>query len=296
MKRDFLTLRDLGAEGILAVLDRSEALRRLRAEGAPSPKPLAGRSVALIFEKPSTRTRVSFEVAVYELGGHPLVLSSRDLQLGRGETIEDTARVLSRYVHAIVLRTFGDERLQELARAATVPVVNALSDGGHPCQVLADLQAVRTHKGELRALRYAWIGDGNNVARSWIEAAGLLGLTLTLACPQGYEPPGTLPAGVTVVHDPAEAAVGADVFLTDVWASMGQEEEAQKRRAAFAGYTVDRALVDRGNRGAIVLHCLPAHRGEEIAAEFLAPPDAPIWDEAENRLHTSKALLEHLVR
>jgi ornithine carbamoyltransferase len=296
-KRDFRNLSDLRADGVLAVLDRADELKALRAAGEPSPRPLAGKSVALIFEKASTRTRVSFEVGVFELGGHPLVLSARDTQIGRGEPIEDTARVLSRYVHAIVIRTFEDAKVDTLARFATVPVVNALTNGGHPCQILADLQTVRERKGTLRGLKYAWIGDGNNVANSWIEAASLLGLELTLAVPEGYEPSAKAEGGkVTLVRDPGAAAQGADVVITDVWASMGQEDEAAKRREAFRGYCVTPDLMRGAREGAIVLHCLPAHRGEEIDASFLAPPDAPIWDEAENRLHTQKALLEYLVR
>lgn len=298
MKRDFRNLSDLRADGVLAVLDRADEFKALRKGGEASPRSLAGKSVAIIFEKPSTRTRVSFEVAVFELGAHPVVLSARETQMGRGEPIEDTARVLSRYVHAIVIRTFEDAKLDALARASTVPVVNALTDGGHPCQVLADLQTVRECKGTLKGLRYAWIGDGNNVANSWIEAAGLLGLELTLAVPEGFEPSAKPqgPGKVTVVRNPSEAVRGADVVITDVWSSMGQESEAQRRAKAFEGYSVTPALMKNANPGAIVLHCLPAHRGEEIDASFLEPPDAPIWIEAENRLHTQKALLEYLVR
>lgn len=300
-KRDFKTLSDLRADGVLAVLDRADDLKSMRRAGEPSPRSLQGKSVALIFEKPSTRTRVSFEVAIYELGGHPVVLAARDTQLGRGEPIEDTARVLSRYVHAIVIRTFEDAKLEALARAATVPVINALTDGGHPCQILADLQTVREIKGTLRGLRYAWVGDGNNVANSWIEAAALLGLELTLAVPEGYEPSMSLAGGVpgtrlSLVRDPVEAVRGADVVITDVWASMGQEAERARRVEAFQGYRVDPALMQHARPDAIVLHCLPAHRDEEIDDVYLAPADAPIWDEAENRLHTQKALLEYLIR
>ena len=299
-KRDFKYLSDLRAEGLLAVLDRADAMKALRRAGEPSPRPLAGKSVAIIFEKPSTRTRVSFEVAVYELGGHPLVLATRDTQMGRGEPIEDTARVLGRYVHAIVIRTFEDAKLVALANAAPIPVVNALTDGAHPCQILADLQTVRERKGKLTGLRYAWIGDGNNVANSWIEAATILGLELTLACPEGYDPSqprtGAHGAKVNVVRDPREAVRRADVVITDVWASMGQEAEQAKRVEAFRGFCVNPALMAEANKDAIVLHCLPAHRGEEIDGVYLAPENAPIWDEAENRLHTQKAVLEYLVR
>ncbi len=300
MKRDFKYLSDLRAEGVLAVLDRADQLKALRRDGAPSPRPLAGKSVAVIFEKPSTRTRVSFEVAIFELGGHAVVLATRDTQMGRGEPIEDTARVLGRYVHAIVIRTFDDAKLVALAKAAPVPVINALTDGAHPCQILADLQTVRERKGKLQGLRYAWIGDGNNVANSWIEAATLLGLELTLACPEGYDPTqpmhGASGAKVTLVRDPAAAVKDADVVITDVWASMGQEAEQQKRVEAFRGFCVSPALLKVARRDAMVLHCLPAHRGEEIDGFYLDSPDAAVWDEAENRLHTQKAVLEHLVR
>jgi ornithine carbamoyltransferase len=301
VKRDFKYLSDLRAEGLLAVLDRADQLKALRRDGAPSPRPLAGKSVAVIFEKPSTRTRVSFEVAIFELGGHPVVLATRDTQMGRGEPIEDTARVLGRYVHAIVIRTFEDAKLAALAAAAPVPVVNALTDGAHPCQILADLQTVRERKGTLQGLRYAWIGDGNNVANSWIEAATLLGLELTLACPEGYDPSQPLAGGahgakVRVVRDPREAVREADVVITDVWASMGQEAEQQKRVEAFRGFCVNPGLMAGAQQDAIVLHCLPAHRGEEIDGCYLSDPNAPVWDEAENRLHTQKAVLEYLVR
>lgn len=296
-KRDLLTLDDLRAQGILAVLDRADELKAIRRAGDAMPKPLAGKSVGLIFEKPSTRTRVSFEVAVFELGAHPVVLNARDTQMGRGEPIEDTARVLSRYLHAIVIRTFADDLLAKLAKHSTVPVINALTDGGHPCQVLADLQTVREHKGTLTGLRYAWIGDGNNVANSWIEACNLLDLELVLACPAGYDP--AVPVDgkrVRVVRDPREAMAGADVVITDVWASMGQEAEANARKAAFSGFIVEPGAMRAANKGAIVLHCLPAHRGEEIDGVYLDGAGAVVWDEAENRLHTQKALLEYLVR
>lgn len=294
-KRDFLRVADFSAPELLTLLDHATALKNQRAAGGRR-RPLEGRSVALLFEKSSTRTRISFEVGVFELGGHPLVLSSRDLQLGRGESIEDTARVLSGYVHGIVLRTYGHDRVETLARYASVPVINALTDQHHPCQILADLLTVRERLGTLQGVRYAWVGDGNNVARSWAEAAGVLGLRLTLACPEGYElSPEELPAGVRTVRSPVEAVRGADVVITDVWASMGQEEEAAKRKAAFVGYCVDATLMAHANSSAIVLHCLPAHRGEEITADYLDGPNAVVWQEAENRLHTQKALLEHLL-
>jgi ornithine carbamoyltransferase len=294
-KRDFLTVTDVSADELLALLDHATAMKNQRTMGARR-RSLEGRSVALIFEKASTRTRLSFEVAVFELGGHPLVISARDTQMGRGESLEDTARVLSGYVHGIVLRTYGHDRVATLARHATVPVINALTDEHHPCQVLADLMTVREHFGRLKGLRYAWVGDGNNVARSWAEAAALLELPLTLACPEGYElPKATLRGDVRSIRNPIEAVRGADVVITDVWASMGQEEETERRRKAFEGYRVDRALMAHANSTAIVLHCLPAHRGEEIEDVYLDGPESVVWQEAENRLHTQKALLEHLL-
>lgn len=296
-KRDFLTLEDIGARGILAVLDRADEMKRQRAAGERGSRPLEGKSVALIFEKASTRTRVSFEVGIFELGGHAVVLNAKDTQMGRGEPIQDTARVLSRYVHAIVLRTFSDALMQSLAQHATVPVVNALTDGGHPCQILADLQTVRERLGRLDGLTYAWVGDGNNVANSWIEAANLLGLTLRVATPPGYEASQKAThSKVSFGHSPTEAVRGADVVITDVWASMGQEGEAETRKAAFVPFAVNAPLMAHASANAIVLHCLPAHRGEEIAAEYLDSPSSAVWDEAENRLHSQKALLEYLVR
>ncbi|MEZ4408498.1 MAG: ornithine carbamoyltransferase [Polyangiales bacterium] len=294
MKRDFLELSDLSRDELLSVLDRAAAMKADRRAF----RPLEGKSVALIFEKPSTRTRVSFEVGVYELGGHPVVLSSRDMQLGRGETVEDTARTLSGYVRGIVIRTFGQEKIVALAKAAKVPVINALTDEHHPCQILADLQAVKERKGRVEGLRYAWVGDGNNVARSWAQAAQRLGLELALASPEGFQldpkAEGFGPT-VSVTADRFEAVRKADVVITDVWASMGQEGEAERRRKAFAGWCVDPTLMAEAARGAVVLHCLPAHRGEEIDAVYLDGPDAAVWDEAENRLHAQKALMELLL-
>ncbi|MDO9018398.1 MAG: ornithine carbamoyltransferase [Deltaproteobacteria bacterium] len=296
VKRDFLRVADLGADELRQILEHAKAMKNQRRHGA-SRRPLEGRSVALIFEKPSTRTRVSFEVGAFELGAHPVVLNTRDMQLGRGESIGDTARTLSRYVHAIVLRTAAHERIEALAAAATVPVINALTDDHHPCQILADLMTVRERKGALEGLRYAWIGDANNVARSWVEAAGGLGLTLTVASPEGYGfLSAELPPGVQQVVDPREAARGADVVITDVWASMGQEGDAAARHAAFAGYQVDAALMGEANPNPLLLHCLPAHRGEEVEAALIDDPGAAVWDEAENRLHAQKALLEFLMR
>ena len=296
VKRDFLRVADLSGDELRQLLDHATAMKNQRRHGGQR-RSLEGRSVALIFEKSSTRTRVSFEVGAFELGAHPVVLNSRDMQLGRGESIEDTARTLSRYVHAIVLRTAGHDRIEALASAASVPVINALTDDHHPCQILADLLTVRERRGSLEGLRYAWIGDANNVARSWVEAADRLGLALTVASPEGYGfAARELPANVWQVLDPREAARGADVVITDVWASMGQEGDTAVRRAAFAGYQVNAGLLGEANPGAMVLHCLPAHRGEEIDAALLDGENVAVWDEAENRLHAQKALMEFLMR
>jgi ornithine carbamoyltransferase len=279
------------------MLDASDRWQKVRGQ-ANAPRPLAGKSVALVFEKASTRTRVSLEIAVAELGGHPVVLTSSGSQLERGEPIADTARVLTRMVHAITFRTSSEERMKELVANSTVPVLNALTDTGHPMQLLADLQTVRRVRGKLEGLRYAWVGDGNNMANSWIEAAGLLGLELWLACPAGYDPDLRVVeaatargAKVRVVRDPAEAVKGAHVVSTDVFASMGQESEAAKRRAAFRGFMVSRELLRQAAADVTVLHCLPAHRGEEIEAEVIDLPTSAIWDQAEARLHTAKAAL-----
>lgn len=302
MTRHFLTLRDLGAETLLAVLDRSAELKALR--GRPEhPRPLAGKSVGILLEKSSTRTRISFEVGVYELGGLPLTLKAGDIQLGRGESIEDSARMFSRFLHAVVYRTFGHDRVEKLAQHSTVPVINGLSDQHHPCQILADLLTVREALGSLEGIRVGWVGDGNNVAHSWIEAASLLGFELVLACPEGYDPdPDVLARGqrgkgtVRVVRDADDACRGADVVTTDVWVSMGQEEEVQTRNSVFEPYQVDARRMDLAKPQGIFLHCLPAHRGEEVTAEVIDGPRSRVWDEAENRLHTQKALLELLVK
>jgi len=302
---DFLVLGDIPTAAWPALFDRAAQLKAER--GKVRHDSLAGMTVALLFEKPSTRTRVSFQVAAFELGGHSIEMSAATSQLGRGEPIPDTARILSGYCHAIVVRTFGQDRVAEFARSATIPVVNGLSDQHHPCQVATDLFTVREHFGTIDGLRYAWIGDGNNMAQSWIEAAGMFGLDLVLACPDGFAPDPAMVAAardaqrrlgrgsIVLTTDPHQAATGAHVLSTDVWASMGQEDEAARRRAAFAGYCVDAALVSRAAANAIVLHCLPAHRGEEITADVLDGPRSLAWVQAENRLHVGKVLLEHVV-
>jgi len=297
-KRDFLAVTDLSRDEVVRLFDLAHRMKT----GAYRETPLAGKTLAMIFAKSSTRTRVSFEVGTYQLGGHALFLSSRDIQIGRGEPIPDTARVLSRYVNGIMIRTFDHGEVEELARHATVPVINGLTDLSHPCQVLADLFTVREALGGWEGKRIAWVGDGNNMANSWIEAAQLLGFELRLACPEGYEPSRRIfdrakqaGACVEVTEVPEEAVAGAHVVNTDVWASMGQEGEAEARRNAFRGYTVDPELMKLADPTAIFLHCLPAHRGEEVATEVIEGPQSRVWDEAENRLHVQKALLATLM-
>ena len=295
--RDFLQIPDFSAKEIDGLFALAEKMRA----GKYKKKPLAGKSLAMIFMKSSTRTRVSFEVGTWQLGGHALFLSPRDVQLGRGEPIADTARVLSRYVDGIMIRTFAHSEIEELARSASVPIINGLTDLVHPCQVLADLLTIKQHSGGYKGKRVAWIGDGNNMANSWLNAAYVLGFELTLACPEGYDPNPMIlqraasKARVTVVRDPGEAAHKADVVTTDVWASMGQEEEQSVRVKAFKGYRVDDAIMKRAKEGAIFLHCLPAHRGEEVTAEVIDGPQSRVWDEAENRLHIQKAIMAVLM-
>ena len=296
-KRDFLTITDFSREEIVRLLDLAHRMKK----GSYRETPLAGKSLAMIFVKSSTRTRVSFEVGTYQLGGQALFLSSRDIQIGRGEPIPDTARVLSRYVHGIMIRTFAHSDVEELARCASIPVINGLTDLTHPCQVLADLATVQEALGGWEGKRIAWVGDGNNMANSWLEAAAVLGFELRLACPEGFEPDrgrferASKATKVMVTEVPEEAVEGAHVINTDVWASMGQEEEAEQRRNAFKGYTVDAGLMKLAAPGAIFLHCLPAHRGEEVTADVIEGSQSRVWDEAENRLHVQKALLATLM-
>jgi len=297
-KRDFLAIPDFTREEIYDVL---KLARRMKA-GDYREKPLGGKTLAMIFEKSSTRTRVSFEVGTFQLGGHALFLSSRDIQIGRGEPLRDTARVLSRYVDGLMVRTFGHSNVEELAQFATVPVINGLTDLLHPCQVMADLQTLQENFGDdLRNLKVAWVGDGNNMANSWINAAYRLGFEMRLACPEGYQPDAAIlerarnETSILLTTDPKEAVEGAHAVNTDVWTSMGQEEETQKRLKAFAGYFVDSALMGRAAREAIFLHCLPAHRGEEVADEVIEGPQSRVFDEAENRLHAQKAIMATLM-
>jgi len=297
-KRDFLSNCDLSAAETEALVTLALQLK----SGEVSGSLLAGRTLGMIFAKSSTRTRVSFEVGMYQLGGHALFLSSRDIQLGRGEPIRDTARVVSRYLDGIMIRTFDHAEVEELARFATVPVINGLTDLLHPCQLLADLLTIREALGGWRGKVVAWIGDGNNMANSWIECAGLLGFELRLACPEGYEPNREIfernqqRTKLLITEDPEEAVRGAHVVNTDVWASMGQEEETEARVQAFRGYSVEAGLMRLAAPGAVFLHCLPAHRGEEVSEEVLEGPQSRVWDQAENRLHAQKALLLTLMR
>ncbi len=295
--RDFLAIPDFTAVELESLFRLAESMRA----GTYTKKPLAGKSLAMIFMKSSTRTRVSFEVGAWQLGGHALFLSPRDVQLGRGEPVSDTAKVLSRYVDGIMIRTFSHAEVEELARVATVPVINGLTDLLHPCQILADILTIRQHLGAVAGKKVAWIGDGNNMANSWINAARILGFELALACPEGYDPDSQILAlaqaggNVSVTRDPREAVAGAHVVNTDVWASMGQEEEQVAREKAFAGYTVDSALMSHAAPDAIFLHCLPAHRGEEVSADVIDGPQSRVWDEAENRLHIQKAIMAVLM-
>jgi ornithine carbamoyltransferase len=295
--RDFLAIPDFSSAELESLFALADSMRA----GTYTKKPLAGQTLAMIFMKASTRTRVSFEVGTYQLGGHALFLSPRDVQLGRGEPISDTAKVLSRYVNGIMIRTFAHADVEALAKDATIPVINGLTDLLHPCQVLADILTVRQQLGSITGRKVAWIGDGNNMANSWINAAYVLGFELSLACPEGYDPDAALVARaqtrakVTVVRDPAAAAGGADVVTTDVWASMGQEEEQAIREKAFRGFCVDAALMARASKNAIFLHCLPAHRGEEVTADVIDGPQSRVWDEAENRLHIQKAIMAVLM-
>ncbi|MEC8515829.1 MAG: ornithine carbamoyltransferase [Pseudomonadota bacterium] len=294
--RHFLDIRDFDTATLQAMLDEAAAMKAALKGGGETAKPLSGKSVAMIFEKPSTRTRVSFEVGISQLGGTPLMLSAQDLQIGRGESIEDTARVLSRYVDAITIRCFSHDTLLTLAEHATVPVINALTARSHPCQIMADLQTMIERHGGLEGQVVTWIGDGNNVAASWIEAAARFGFQLRIACPEGYAPQAELLAWARaegadlVLYDSAiEAAAGSQTLVTDVWISMGDEEGT--RREDFRSFQVNQELLEAAAGDVIVLHCLPAWRGMEITAEVIDGPQSAVFDEAENRLHAQKAVL-----
>ncbi len=303
MEKDLLKLLDLSHEDIVKILNMGDQMKYNQKHGLIH-NFLQGKTLAMIFEKNSTRTRVSFETGMYQLGGHALFLSGKESQIGRGEPIEDTARVLSRYCDGIMIRTFGQAEVEKLAKFASIPVINGLTDFAHPCQVLADLMTIRERHSRLEGLKLCFIGDGNNMANSLIVGGLKCGMDVSVACPEGYDPhPDVLSFAATMksakfelVRIPAEAALGADVVITDVWASMGMEEEAQKRREAFRGFCVDDHLMSLAHKGAVVQHCLPAHRGEEITAEVFEAHASEIFDEAENRLHVQKAVMYLLMK
>lgn len=298
--KHLLKLSDLTPEEIISLLDLADTLKAEQKQGIENTS-LKGKSVALVFAKASTRTRCSFDVGVYQLGGHSVTLSSAESQIGRGEPIEDTARVFGRYFDGIMIRTYKQSDVERLAEFSGIPVINGLTDDAHPCQVLADLQTIREHKGHLEGLKMCYIGDGNNMANSLIAGALLTGMQITVCCPQNYQPaPAVLAfaggfSGFKLDSNPKTAAVGADVMVTDVWASMGQEEEAKQRQIAFAGYQINSELLSLAAPGCMVQHCLPAHRGEEIAADVFEAHAGEIFDEAENRLHAQKAVMVRLM-
>jgi ornithine carbamoyltransferase len=296
-----LSLADLSYIEIINLLDTASDLKEKRVRGKTS-SALKNRTLAMLFEKSSTRTRISFEVAMTELGGHAIYLNYRDIQIGRGESIADTARVMSRYVHAIMARVYKHENLIELSKNATVPVINGLSDLEHPCQLLADLLTIREYKGKFKGLDFSWIGDGNNVCNSAILACALTGMKMTVACPEGYEPKHEifekakeLGGAVDIIHDPVKAAKKADILYTDVWVSMGDEDEYDQRLQDFKPYQINSKLLELAKHDVMVLHCLPAHRGEEITADLVDGSNSAIFDQAENRLHAQKALLLKLL-
>ena len=294
--KHLLKLKDLSSEEIEEILNLADQLKYERKNGIEH-KHLQGKKLGMIFQKASTRTRISFEVGMYELGGYPLFLSANDLQIGRGEPVEDTVRVMSRYLDGIMIRTYAQKEVEDFAKYGSVPIINALTDYAHPCQVLADLMTIREHKGVLKGLKMCFVGDGNNMANSLMVGAIKTGMSFSIACPHGYEPDGELMSWAeqsgrfTCTDDIEAAAAGADVLVTDVWASMGQEDEREKRAAVFKQYQINDQLLAAANEGCMVLHCLPAHRGEEITAEVLEAHAGEIFDEAENRLHAQKAVL-----
>jgi ornithine carbamoyltransferase len=303
MKKDLLSEYDLERADFESIFEGAHRLKRILREGKDH-TPLKGRTLGMIFDKSSTRTRISFEVGMFQLGGIALFLSSRDTQLGRGEIIADTARIMSRYLNGIMIRTFSQESVEEFARYATIPVINGLTDLLHPCQLLCDLFTIIEKRGGYEGLKVAYVGDGNNMANSWINAAAKLPFHLDLACPDGYDPDAVIlkrgmaeaPAGVVLHREPAEAVRDADVVYTDVWVSMGQEANREEKMKRFQGYQVNQALIDRARKDVLVMHCLPAHRGEEITAEVIDGPRSVVIDEAENRLHVQKAVMEILMQ
>ncbi|MDY6981198.1 MAG: ornithine carbamoyltransferase [Pseudomonadota bacterium] len=298
MVKHFLTLLDIEGHVLDQLIDRAIELKQMQHRGAVY-EPLKNKVLGMIFDKSSTRTRVSFETGMAQFGGHAIFLSPRDTQLGRGEPVEDSARVLSRMVDIIMIRTYAHDTVQRFAEFSQVPVINALTDLYHPCQLLADMQTFREHRGAIRGKTVAWIGDGNNMCHSYINAARQFDFQLQVATPAGYEPDPEIVAAagdrISVSHDPEAAARGADLITTDVWASMGQEEEQELRKQQFEAFQVNSQLMSLANKDAIFMHCLPAHRGEEVTAEIMDSPQSVVWEEAENRLHSQKALLEHLL-
>ncbi|WP_292521189.1 ornithine carbamoyltransferase [Methanoculleus sp.] len=301
MKKDFLSIIDIDEFELESIVADAMRLKRLKSAGAAH-EFLGGKSLGMIFEKASTRTRVSFEVGMTDLGGHALFLNPQDMQLGRGEEVRDTARVLARYVDAVMIRAYSHATIEEFARYSTVPVINGLSDRLHPCQVLADIMTLSERFGDLHDLKLAWVGDGNNVCNSWILSSALTGMEIVVASPDGYQPKVEVidlararGARVSVVTDPAEAARDADVLYTDIWVSMGDEQERAERLRALKNYTIDSRLLAQASDDALVMHCLPAHRGEEITDEVMEGPQSVVWDQAENRLHAQKALLVRLI-
>lgn len=304
MKKDLLAIKDLTKQEIKGIIDQAIALKDNKDELRYKHRPLVGKTIGLIFEKASTRTRVSFEGAMFQLGGNVTFLSSRDTQLSRSESLSDTARVLSRYLDGLVVRTFGQNIVEELAAHATIPVINGLTDLYHPCQILSDVMTVIEKRGPIEKLKVAWVGDGNNVAHSWIEAAATLGFSLTLACPRDYYPKAEIlepalnkaPGLIEVIEDAKQACSNADVINTDVWASMGQEDQAPERKKVFQSYQVNSELLSCAKKDCIVLHCLPAHRGEEITDEVLEGPHSVVFDQAENKLHVHKAILAMMIK
>jgi ornithine carbamoyltransferase len=302
MKKDLLSIYELEQADFKLIWEKAARLKKLLKEGKEHAS-LRGKTLGMIFDKSSTRTRISFEVGMYQLGGIALFLNSRDTQIGRGETIADSARMMSRYLNGIMIRTFAQASVEEFSRYATIPVINGLTDLSHPCQILSDLFTIKEKKGSYERLKIAYIGDGNNIANSWIEAAARLPIQLALACPKGYEPDREIMTkcakqaseGITLYNDPLEAARNADVLYTDVWTSMGQEAEDKERKKIFKNYQINKKLLGKAKKDAIVMHCLPAHRGEEITADVIDGPHSVVIDEAENRLHVQKAILEILL-
>jgi len=296
--RHFLSLLDLSSEGLKALIEHAIDVKKSLRAGI-SHTPLTGKVMAMIFEKSSTRTRVSFESGMSQLGGHAMFLSPRDIQLGRGEPLEDSARVISSMVDCVMIRTFGHDRLETFATASSKPVINALTDKLHPCQLLADMQTWFELRGDINGATVAWIGDGNNMCHSYINAARRFGFDLNIACPAEYKPDADIVAEagdrISLSHDPQEAAQNADLIVTDVWASMGQEDEQQARKRIFSAFQVNQDIMQLADKDALFMHCLPAHRGEEVSAEVIDGPQSVVWQEAENRLHAQKALLELLI-